>query len=67
MPHFDRVTGLDDDSFGLDELVADGAAVHVERMSRDHVWMCVTAGDQTYTLNFHIRKRTIWVNVEKRD
>lgn len=60
----DRVTGLDDIHKGFDELVATNAALHIERMSNEHVWMSVLAGDKQVTLNFHIRKRSIWVTVD---
>lgn len=60
----ERVTGVDEKNFGFDELVAVGARVHIERMSRDHIWMQVGDRDRVVTLNFHIKKRTMWVNVD---
>lgn len=63
----ERMQGLDDISKGFDELVATEAAVHIERMANDHIWMAVTAGDKRVTLNLHIRKRSIWATVDMDD
>ena len=35
----------------IDEVVAKGADVHLERMSDGHVWMSITIGDERYDLN----------------
>lgn len=64
VPGIKRVTGVDSVHFGFDELLADGARIHIERMNRDHMWMIVCVGDQEVTLNFHAKKNTLYVNVD---
>jgi hypothetical protein len=39
----------------LDEIVADGAAVHLEQMSHDHWWMGLEAGGKYFHLNFGLK------------
>lgn len=56
-------TRISPDQFGLDELVIDGAFVHVERMDRGHMWMRFSNGEEEIDLNFHAKKGTIEVQV----
>lgn len=37
----------------FDEVVADGAAIHIERMNDGHIWMVISSGGKTLTLNFY--------------
>jgi hypothetical protein len=43
---------LEDGSPALDEIVADGASIHLEQMSHDSWFMGITAGGKYFHLNF---------------
>lgn len=55
-----------DDTGTFDELVADNASVHIERMSDDCVWMTVRSEGREITLNFwNLYNVRIVVDVEE--
>lgn len=58
----DRVT-FGPGGYGFDELVADDASVHVERMANNHVWMAIESGGRRVVLNLHSSRRGVLVNV----
>jgi hypothetical protein len=39
----------------LDEIVCDGAFVHLEQMDSDHWWMAIEKDGRTIHVNFHAR------------
>jgi hypothetical protein len=43
---------LPDGRPALDEIVADGASIHLEQMAHDQWWMGIDAGGKTFHLNF---------------
>jgi len=47
----------------LDEVVAHGAAIHLEQMSDDHWWMGLEAGGKYFHLNFGIENGRLWVRL----
>ncbi len=57
----DRVTP---DEFGLDEVVAADALVHIERMSPTHVWISIGCGKDQLRINYHA-KGAIKANIER--
>ena len=57
----DRLT-YDEGRCDFDELCASLASVHIERMSRQHVWMSVESAGRRIVLNFH-STRGVSVNV----
>src|SRR5665213_1159501 len=46
-----------------DEIVADGATVHLEQMSHDHWWMGLEAGGKYLHLNFGVQDGRLWVRL----
>jgi hypothetical protein len=46
---------LPDGRPALDDIVADGASIHLEQMSHDHWWMAIEAGGKYFHLNFAVR------------
>ena len=40
----------------LDEIVADGASIHLEQMAHDHWWMGIEAGGKYFHLNISTRQ-----------
>lgn len=59
-----RISGTGQDDFGLDELVADNAAVHIERMDRNHVWLSVETAGERVSINL-IARGTIHALIEQ--
>ena len=47
----------------LDEIVADGAKLHLEQMSHDHWWMGFEAGGKYFHLNFTTRDGLLCVDL----
>jgi hypothetical protein len=47
----------------LDEIVANGASVHLEQMSHDHWWMGLEAGGKDLHLNFGVQNGRLWVHL----
>jgi len=47
----------------LDEIVADGAYVHLEQMSHDHWWIGIEAAGRYLHLNFGVRDGRLWVRL----
>jgi hypothetical protein len=47
----------------LDEVVADGASIHLEQMSHDQWWMGIEAGGKYFHLNFGLRDGKLQVNL----
>jgi hypothetical protein len=47
----------------FDELVADDAHVHIERMSNSHIWMAVESAGKRIVLNFSVHKRSLNVTI----
>lgn len=58
------MTGVDEAHLGFDELLATRASIHIERMSPSHIWLSVTKGPQTVTLNLNAVKGRLRVRVE---
>ena len=54
---------LPDGRPALDEIVADGAVVHLEQMSHDHWWMGLRAGGKYFHLNFGVEKGRLSVHL----
>lgn len=54
---------LPDGRPALDEIVADDAAVHLEKMSHDHWWMGLEAGGKYFHLNFGVQEGRLWVRL----
>ena len=54
---------LPDGRPALDEIVADGAVVHLEQMSHDHWWMGLEAGGKYFHLNFGVQDGRLWVRL----
>ena len=54
---------LPDGRPALDEIVADGATVHLEQMSHDHWWMGLEAGGKYLHLNFGVHDGRLWVQL----
>lgn len=52
----DRVTCLDAANFGLDEVVAHGAFVHLERLDKGHFFLSVSAGGEEWRFWLHSPK-----------
>jgi hypothetical protein len=47
----------------LDEVVATGAAIHMEQMSHDQWWMGIEAGGRYFHLNFSLDDRRLHVHL----
>ena len=47
----------------LDEIVADGASIHLEQMSHDQWWMGIEAGGKHFHLNFYLKDGRLQVNL----
>ena len=47
----------------LDEIVATGAAIHLEQMNHDHWWMGIEAGAKYFHLNFGLRDGRFFVEL----
>jgi hypothetical protein len=47
----------------LDEIVADGAEIHLEQMDHDQWWMGITAGGKYFHLNFGIHDGRLRVHL----
>ena len=54
---------LADGRAALDEIVADGASIHLEQMSHDHWWMGIDAGGKYFHLNFGLHDGHLQVNL----
>jgi len=54
---------LPDGRPALDEIVADGASIHLEQMSHDQWWMGIDAGGKSLHLNFGIQDGRLYVNL----
>ena len=52
---------LADGRSALDEIVADGAKVHLEQMSHDQWWMGLEAGGRYFHLNFGLNQGRLCV------
>ena len=51
----------------LDEIVADGATIHLEQMSHDQWWMGINAGGRYFHLNFGLSDGRLTVNLSDQD
>ena len=51
----------------LDEIVATGAEIHLERMSKGHWWMIVSKGKQSVVVNFYTTKNAKIKAMAERD
>lgn len=51
-----RITADHDDPNSVDDLVATGADVHLERMSDDHYWLGITVDGITHHFDLTTRK-----------
>jgi hypothetical protein len=47
----------------LDEIVADGASIHLEQMAHNHWWMGIEAGGQYFHLNISTREGLLSVHL----
>lgn len=47
----------------LDEVVADGASIHLEQMAHDAWWMGITAGGKYFHLNFTVNAGKLYVHL----
>jgi hypothetical protein len=54
---------LPDGRPALDEIVADGASIHLEQMSHDQWWMGIEAGGKYFHLNFGLRDGQLQVHL----
>jgi hypothetical protein len=54
---------LPDGRPALDEILASGAAVHLEQMAHDHWWMGLEAGGKYFHLNFGVQDGRLWVRL----
>lgn len=45
------------DEMDVDDLFANGANVHLERMSNTHVWIGITVGDRTFHVDIHSKRK----------
>jgi hypothetical protein len=54
---------LPDGRPALDEIVADGASIHLEQMAHDQWWMGIDAGGKTFHLNFGLHDGRLYVNL----
>jgi len=54
---------LPDGRPALDEIVAEGAFVHLEQMCHDHWWMGIRAGGKHFHLNFGVKDGRLWVHL----
>jgi hypothetical protein len=48
-----------------DEVVADGAKLHLEQMSHDHRWLVLEAGGKYFHLNFTTRDGLLLVHLSR--
>lgn len=52
----ERIDGANSpEDWGLDELWAKGASVHIERMNKDHIWLAVEDGERRVVINLSAR------------
>ena len=58
---------LPDGRPALDEIVATGAAVHLEQMAHDHWWMGLEAAGKYFHLNFGVTDGRLWVHLSDQD
>lgn len=58
-----RKANLPDGRPALDEIVANGAFIHLEQMSHDHWWMGIEAGGKYLHLNFGVREGRLYVHL----
>lgn len=54
---------LEDGRPALDEIVANGASIHLEQMDYDSWWMGIAAGGRYFHLNFTVRDGKLHVNL----
>jgi hypothetical protein len=54
---------LEDGRPALDEVLADGASIHLEQMSHDRWFMGIEAGGKYFHLNFELRDGQLQVNL----
>ena len=54
---------LADGQPALDEIVADGASIHLEQMAHDHWWMGIEAGGKYFHLNFGVNEGLLYVHL----
>jgi hypothetical protein len=54
---------LPDGRPALDEIVANGASIHLEQMSHDQWWMGIEAGGKSFHLNFGIHDARLYVSL----
>ena len=54
---------LQDGRPALDEIVASGAAIHLEQMDHDAWWMGIEGGGKYYHLNFAVRDGRLCVHL----
>jgi hypothetical protein len=47
----------------LDEIVANGATVHLEQMSHEHWWMGIEGGGKYFHLNFGVNEGKLYVHL----
>jgi hypothetical protein len=58
---------LPDGKPALDEIVANGASLHLEQMAQDHWWMGLEAGGKHLHLSFGVQDRSLWVRLSDQD
>jgi len=58
---------LSDGRPALDEIVAEGATIHLEQLSHDAWWMGMTAGGKYFYLNFGIRNGRLAVHLSDQE
>jgi hypothetical protein len=51
----------------LDEIVAEGATIHLEQMNHDAWWMGINAGGKYFHLNFGIRDGRLTVHLSDQE
>lgn len=56
-------TLLADGRPALDEIVATGAAIHLEQMAHDHWWMGIESGGKYFHLNIAVRDGALKVHL----
>jgi hypothetical protein len=54
---------LTDGRPALDEIVAEGASIHLEQMSHDQWWMGIEAGGKYFHLNFNVSDGRLCVHL----
>jgi len=58
---------LSDGRPALDEIVAEGATIHLEQMNHDAWWMGINAGGKHFHLNFGIRDGRLTIHLSDQD